>query len=162
MSLILKKNKIVPFLWFDNNLEDALDFYTTVFTNSKVSNVSRVGKTTDSPGAITNATFELDGQCFYALNGGPMFKFTEAVSFFVHCENQADVDYYWEKLSEGGVTSRCGWLKDRFGLSWQIIPNTLGELMRDSDREKANRVMQAMLSMSKIDIADLQRAYHGH
>jgi predicted 3-demethylubiquinone-9 3-methyltransferase (glyoxalase superfamily) len=91
-----------------------------------------------------------------------MFKFTEAVSFFVHCENQADVDYYWEKLSEGGVTSRCGWLKDRFGLSWQIIPNTLGELMRDSDREKANRVMQAMLSMSKIEIADLQRAYHGH
>ncbi len=148
--------KITPFLWFDGKAEEAMNFYVSLFKNSKV-----LSATPGPDGKVMMATFQLDGQDFYALNGGPMFKFTEAISLFVNCETQAEVDELWEKLSEGGEKSRCGWLKDKYGLSWQIIPTALGELMRDKDPEKAGRVMQAMLQMDKIDIATLQRAYDG-
>lgn len=140
--------KITPFLWFDNNAEEAMRFYCSVFKNSK-------------PGRVSGpmVTFELEGQEFFALNGGPQFPFTEAVSFFVRCGTQAEVDYYWEKLmAGGGKPSRCGWLKDRFGLSWQVIPNRLGELLGDKDPKRANAAMQAMLKMDKIVIADLEKA----
>jgi predicted 3-demethylubiquinone-9 3-methyltransferase (glyoxalase superfamily) len=153
--------KITPFLWFDNNLEQALNFYASIFKNAKIGNISRFPE--GSPGAeagdVMTASFELEGQKFLALSGGPMFKFTEAVSFFVNCDSQEEVDHYWNKLSEGGQESRCGWLKDKFGLSWQIIPTALGELMGDKDPAKAKRVMMAMLQMDKIIIADLQIAY---
>ncbi|TGN13357.1 VOC family protein [Leptospira ilyithenensis] len=145
--------KITPFLWFDNNVEEAVNFYTSVFKNSKITNVSRHG------GSIMSATFELEGQKFLAMNGGPQFKFTEAVSFFVNCENQEEIDEFWEKLSAGGSKQRCGWLKDQFGLSWQIIPPILGELLQDKDPAKSQRVLQAMLQMDKIDIKALQKAY---
>jgi predicted 3-demethylubiquinone-9 3-methyltransferase (glyoxalase superfamily) len=148
--------KITPFLWYNDNAGDAMDFYISVFKDARVVNVSRMGD------KIFTGTFELFGQQFHFLNGGPQFKFTEAVSFFVNCETQEEVDEYWEKLSEGGEESRCGWLKDKFGLSWQIIPTALGQLMGDPDREKAGRVMQAMLKMDKIIIADLQSAYDGN
>jgi predicted 3-demethylubiquinone-9 3-methyltransferase (glyoxalase superfamily) len=144
--------KITPFLWFDGTAEEAMNYYTSVFKDSKVKNVARMG------GQVLTVEFELNGQAFIGLNGGPMFKFTEAVSFFVNCKDQAEVDYYWNKLSEGGKTSRCSWLQDKFGLWWQIVPNRLMELMGDKDREKANRVMQAMLKMDKIIIADLEAA----
>jgi predicted 3-demethylubiquinone-9 3-methyltransferase (glyoxalase superfamily) len=145
--------KITPFLWFDNNAEEAINFYTSIFKNSKVGKITRAG------GNVISGTFILDGQEFYALNGGPMFKFTEALSLFVRCETQAEIDEMWEKLSEGGEKSRCGWLKDKFGLSWQIIPPILGEYLGDKDPVKAQRVMQAMLQMSKIDIQKLKDAY---
>ncbi len=145
--------KITPFLWFNNNAEEAMRFYTSIFKNSKVGTIMRNGDT------VTSVTFQLDGQDFMALNGGPQFKFTEAISLFVTCENQEEVDYFWEKLSEGGEKSRCGWLKDKFGLSWQIIPRILGELLQDKDPKKANNVMNAMLAMDKIDIQILQQAY---
>jgi len=146
--------KIIPFLWFDNNAEEAINFYVSIFKNSKVLS------TTQGPnGTILTATFQLEGQEFYALNGGPIFKFTEAISLFVNCETQEEVDELWTKLSAGGAESRCGWLKDKFGLSWQIIPTILGKLLRDKDPVKAKRVMDAMLQMSKIDIAALQQAY---
>ena len=150
--------KITPFLWFDNNAEEALNFYTSIFKNSKVKNISRLGE----GGSIVMATFELEGQEFMALNAGPQFKFNEAVSFFVKCKTQEEVDYFWGKLIEGGgQESMCGWLKDKFGLSWQIVPNALGELMGDKDPVKAQRVMQAMLKMRKIDVKLLQDAYNG-
>ena len=147
--------KITPFLWFDNNAEEAIQFYVGIFKDSKILNVNRMG----DGGAVLTATFQLEGQEFMALNGGPMFKFTEAISLFVSCETQAEVDTLWQKLTAGGEESRCGWLKDKFGLSWQIIPKALGELMGDPDPAKAQRVMQAMLQMNKIDIQTLKAAH---
>lgn len=146
--------KIIPFLWFDNNAEEAINFYVSIFKNSKV-----LSNTPGPDGKVLTATFQLEGQTFYALNGGPRFKFTEAISLFVNCETQEEVDELWEKLSAGGEKSMCGWLKDKYGLSWQIIPTALGELMGDKDRVKAGRVMEAMLKMNKIDIAVLKQAY---
>jgi predicted 3-demethylubiquinone-9 3-methyltransferase (glyoxalase superfamily) len=140
--------KITPFLWFDGKAEEAAKFYTSIFKNSKIESISPM-----------SATFQLEGVKFMALNGGPHFKFTEAISFFVSCETQKEIDYYWEKLSAGGKKSRCGWLKDKFGVSWQIVPPILGELLNDNDEEKAQRVMQAMLKMDKIDIKTLKQAY---
>jgi predicted 3-demethylubiquinone-9 3-methyltransferase (glyoxalase superfamily) len=152
--------QITPFLWFDNQAEEAMHFYTSIFKNSKVGTVSRFPEGAPGPaGKVMSATFQLEGQEFMALNGGPLFKFTEAISFFVNCETQEEVDELWAKLSAGGKESQCGWLKDKFGLSWQIIPSALGKMLGDKDREKAKRVMQAMLKMKKIDIAGLQRAY---
>jgi predicted 3-demethylubiquinone-9 3-methyltransferase (glyoxalase superfamily) len=152
--------KITPFLWFDDKAEEAANFYVSVFKNSKIGNVTRCGEGGPGPkGSVMSVTFQLDGQDFYALNGGPLFSFTPAISFFVNCETQHEVDELWEKLSEGGKKERCGWLKDRYGLSWQIIPSVLGKLMGDKNAEKAKRVMQAMLQMDKIDIEGLQRAY---
>lgn len=149
--------KITPFLWFDGNLEEAVTFYASVFKDAKIGNIMRQGP----DGPAFSATFQLNGQDFMALNGGPMFKFTPAVSFFVSCKNQEEVDYYWEKLTEGGSEERCGWLKDKFGLSWQIIPDALSEYLYDVDAEKANRAMQAMLGMNKIVLKDLERARDG-
>lgn len=152
--------KIVPFLWFDNKAEEAMNFYLSIFKNSTIGAVSRYGNGgPGSEGMVMTATFELNGQQFMALNGGPIFKFTEAVSFLVNCETQAEVDELWDKLSAGGEKSQCGWLKDKYGLSWQIIPTALGRLMGDKDRAKAGRVIRAMLQMTKIDIAKLQAAY---
>jgi len=152
--------KITPYLWFNDNAEEAANFYASIFKNSKIGSVARYGDAGPGPkGQVMNMTFELDGQPFMALNGGPQFKFTEAISMFVNCESQAEVDELWEKLSEGGEKGPCGWLKDKFGLSWQIIPTTLMELMGDKDPAKSQRVMEAMLKMSKIDIAALRRAY---
>jgi predicted 3-demethylubiquinone-9 3-methyltransferase (glyoxalase superfamily) len=152
--------KITPFLWFNDQAEEAMNFYTAIFKNSKISSVSRYGEGGPGPqGSVMTATFELDGQEFMALNGGPLFTFTEAISFFVNCETQVEVDELWEKLTEGGEESQCGWLKDKFGLSWQIVPSVLGELLNDPDAEKAGRVMNAMLQMKKIDIAGLRAAY---
>jgi len=155
------KNKITPFLWFDNNLEEAINFYTAIFKNSKIVSMSRYGDSGPGPkGSVMGATFELEGQELQALNGGPYFKFTEAISLFVKCETQEEIDDLWEKLTaDGGSKSRCGWLKDKFGLSWQIIPPILGELLRDKDPQKANRVMAAMMKMDKIDIKKLKGAY---
>jgi predicted 3-demethylubiquinone-9 3-methyltransferase (glyoxalase superfamily) len=155
--------KITPFLWFNDQAEEAMNFYTSVFKNSKPGRVTRYGKGTPGPeGKVMSVTFELEGQEFMGLNGGPMFHFTEAISLFVDCETQAEVDELWEKLSAGGEKGRCGWLKDKFGLSWQIIPRALMQLMQDPDPEKSKRVMQAMLKMSKIEIKELQRAYQGY
>jgi predicted 3-demethylubiquinone-9 3-methyltransferase (glyoxalase superfamily) len=147
--------KITPFLWFDTQAEEAMNFYVSVFKNSKVLGVSR-----GPDGKAFTVSFELDGQEFMALNAGPEFKFNEAVSFFVNCGTQEEVDYYWEKLTaDGGQESMCGWLKDKYGLSWQIIPKALGKLMGDPDPVKAQRVTQAMLKMNKIIVADLKKAY---
>jgi predicted 3-demethylubiquinone-9 3-methyltransferase (glyoxalase superfamily) len=146
---------ITPFLWFDGKAEEAMNYYVSIFKNAKVLNVSRAN------GQVVSVTFELEGQKFMGLNAGPKFKFTEAVSFFVNCETQDEVDELWEKLSEGGEKSRCGWLKDRYGLSWQIIPTALGRLMNDPDPDKSKAVVQAMLKMNKIVIEDLHRAYEG-
>ncbi len=152
--------KITPFLWFNDNAEEAMNFYVSIFKNSKVGRVSCYGEAGPGPkGTVMSATFQLDGQEFFALNGGPQFKFTEAISFFVNCETQAEVDELWEKLSEGGRKDTCGWLKDKFGLSWQIIPSVLGQMLGDKDPAKSQRVMQAMLQMTKIDIDGLKRAY---
>lgn len=152
--------KITPFLWFNDNLEEAMNFYASIFKNSKIGNITCYGEAGPGPkGTVMSATFELEGQEFYALNGGPMYKFTEAISFFVNCETQQEVDELWEKLSERGEKSRCGWLKDKYGLSWQVIPTVLGKMLGDKDPEKSKRVMQAMMQMSKIDIATLQEAY---
>jgi len=154
--------KITPFLWFNDNAEEAMNFYISIFKNSKVLNVARYGEA--GPGAngtVMTATFQLDGQEFVALNGGPHFKFTEAISFVVYCETQEEVDEFWEKLSEGGEKSRCGWLKDKYGLSWQIVPTVLAELYQDKDAEKTKRVMEAMLKMDKLDIKTLKQAYEG-
>jgi predicted 3-demethylubiquinone-9 3-methyltransferase (glyoxalase superfamily) len=154
--------KITPFLWFDDQAEQAVNFYTSIFKNSKVLSVSRYGDAgPGQPGKVMTATFQLNGQEFTALNGGPEFKFTEAISFFVSVETQAEVDELWEKLTAGGEESQCGWLKDKFGLSWQIVPTALGELLGGPDPVKAQRAMQAMLQMRKLDIAALQRAYEG-
>lgn len=156
-----KMQKITPFFWFDDKAEEAVNFYVSLFPNSRVRSVSRYSeegaKVAGRPkGSAMVVTFELDGQEFMALNGGPHFKFTEAVSLLVNCERQEEVDRLWEKLSEGGQKDRCGWLKDRYGLSWQIVPTVLGKLM--SDPAKASRVMQAMLQMDKLDIAGLEAA----
>ena len=151
---------ITPFLWFDGNAEEAMNFYTSIFKNSKIGRITRYGDAGPGPkGAVMSGTFQLDGQEFMALNGGPQFKFTEAISFFVNCETQEEVDELWEKLSAGGQKSRCGWLKDKYGLSWQIIPSALGEMLGDKDPEKSRRVMKAMLQMDKIDIKGLEQAY---
>ena len=153
--------KITPFLWFDTQAEDAMNFYVSVFKNSKVGSIQRQGP----DGPVFSVTFELDGQEFMGLNAGPQFKFNESISFFVHCENQAEVDEYWNKLiADGGEESMCGWLKDKYGLSWQIVPKQLGELMGDEDPVKAKKVMEAMLKMKKIIVADLKEAYEdtGH
>ena len=152
--------KITPFLWFNDNAEEAMNFYVSTFRNSKVMNVARYGEAGPGPnGTVMTATFQLDGQEFLALNGGPQFKFTEAISFVVYCKTQEEVDEFWEKLSEGGEKSRCGWLKDKFGLSWQIVPTILAELYQDKDPEKTKRVMEAMLQMDKLDIKALKQAY---
>jgi predicted 3-demethylubiquinone-9 3-methyltransferase (glyoxalase superfamily) len=152
--------KITPFLWFDGKAEEAMNFYISIFKNSKVVTVSRFGDAGPGPkGTVMTATFQLDGQNFVALNGGPHFTFTPAISFFVNCETQEEVDELWEKLSEGGEKGRCGWLKDKYGLSWQIVPTDLGKLLHDKDAAKAKRVTQAMLQMSKIDIQKLKQAY---
>jgi predicted 3-demethylubiquinone-9 3-methyltransferase (glyoxalase superfamily) len=154
--------KITPFLWFDNKAEEAMNFYVSVFKNSKVVGVSRYGDAGPGPkGSVMTATFEIEGQRFIALNGGPTFTFTPAISLFVNCETQQEVDDLWAKLSAGGREDRCGWLQDKYGLSWQIIPSTLMDLMQDKDPEKSKRVMQAMLQMVKIDIAGLKKAYAG-
>jgi predicted 3-demethylubiquinone-9 3-methyltransferase (glyoxalase superfamily) len=155
--------RITPFLWFDNNAEEAMNFYVSIFKNSRAGRVTRYGDAGPGPaGTAMTVEFELDGQPFVGLNGGPHFKFTEAVSFTVRCDTQEELDYFWDKLSEGGATSRCGWLKDKFGLSWQVEPSILGELMADKDPEKAKRVMEAMLKMDKIDIEPIKRAYEGN
>jgi predicted 3-demethylubiquinone-9 3-methyltransferase (glyoxalase superfamily) len=154
--------KITPFLWFNDQAEDAANFYTSIFKNSKISSVTRHGE--GGPGAkgsVFIVTFQLEGQEFMALNGGPEFTFTEAISLYVDCKTQSEVDELWEKLSDGGEKGRCGWLKDKYGLSWQIVPIILGELMQDKDAEKAKRVMTAMLQMDKIDINLLKQAYEG-
>lgn len=152
--------KITPFLWFDGKAEEAAKFYISIFKNSKIGRISRYGEAGPGPkGAAMSATFELDGQEFIALNGGPQFTFSPAISFFVNCETQEEVDEIWEKLCEGGKKNRCGWLQDKFGVSWQVIPTALGKLMSDPDPEKSGRVMRAMLQMEKIDIRGLQQAY---
>jgi len=154
--------KITPFLWFDNNAEEAMNFYISIFKNSKVGRVTRYGDAGPGPkGTVMSATFELDGQEFFALNGGPQFQFTPAISLFVNCETQQEVDELWEKLSAGGKKEKCGWLKDKYGLSWQIIPKALGRMLGDRDPEKSKRVMQAMLQMSKIEVEALKKAYEG-
>ena len=152
--------KITPFLWFDGRAEEAMNFYVSIFKNSKVVRVTRYGEGGPGPkGTVMSATFQLEGQEFIALNGGPQFTFSPAISFFVNCETQQEVDELWEKLSEGGKKERCGWLKDKYGLSWQVIPSALGKMLQDKDPVKAKRVMQAMLQMDKIDIKTLQQAY---
>jgi predicted 3-demethylubiquinone-9 3-methyltransferase (glyoxalase superfamily) len=152
--------KITPFLWFNNNAEEAANFYTSIFKNSKIGDISRCGDVGPGPkGTVLSITFELEGQKFMALNGGPHFSFTPAISLFVNCETQQEVDEFWEKLSDGGQIERCGWLRDKFGVSWQIIPAALMKLMSDPDPKKANQVMKAMLEMDKIDVQRLEQAY---
>ena len=153
---------ITPFLWFDGNAEEAIDFYVSIFRDSKVESVSRWGEGGPGPkGTVMSATFRLAGQKFMALNGGPQFKFTEAISLFVSCETQEEIDDLWEKLSAGGSKERCGWLTDRYGLSWQVVPSVLGPLMGDPDPGKSKRVVAPMLQMTKLDIAALKRAHEG-
>src|ERR1700682_961197 len=152
--------KITPFLWFDGNAEEAMNFYVSVFKNSKVVTVRRYGEAGPGPkGTVMTGTFQINGQEFYALNGGPKYKFTPAISFFVNCETQPEVDELWEKLSAGGRKDRCGWLTDKFGVSWQIVPTILSKFFQDKGPEKYKRVMQAMLQMDKIDIKKLKQAY---
>jgi predicted 3-demethylubiquinone-9 3-methyltransferase (glyoxalase superfamily) len=160
--------KITPCLWFDDQAEEAVEFYISIFRNSKIVNIARYGEAGHEvhgkpAGTVMTVAFELDGQTFTALNGGPMFKFNEAISFQVNCETQEEVDYYWKKLSEGGdeKAQQCGWLKDKYGASWQVVPSVLPELINDPDSEKSQRAMQAMLQMKKIDIDELKRAYGG-
>ena len=158
--------KITPCLWFDSNAEEAVNFYTSIFKNSKIGNISRYGEAGyeihgKPAGTVLTIEFELNGQAFTALNGGPIFKFNEAISFQVNCESQEEVDYYWEKLSEGGdeKAQQCGWLKDKYGLSWQVVPTVLVKMLQDKDPKKSERVMTALLQMKKLDIAKLKRAY---
>lgn len=151
---------ITPFLWFDTQAEQAAKFYCSIFENSKIVTTTPYGEAGPGPkGGVMTVVFQLEGQEFIALNGGPQFKFTEAISFSVNCKTQKEVDYYWKKLSAGGEEGPCGWLRDKYGLSWQINPTRLGELLSDPDPKKANRVMQAMLKMKKIEIAGLEQAY---
>jgi predicted 3-demethylubiquinone-9 3-methyltransferase (glyoxalase superfamily) len=152
--------KISPFLWFNDNAEEAMNFYASVFKNSEVLGVSRYGEAGPGPkGTVMAVEFQLEGQKFVAINGGPQFKFTEAISFVVNCDSQEEVDYFWEKLSEGGAESQCGWLKDKYGLSWQVVPTISIEMLKDKDPEKSQRVMKAILQMKKIDIQTLKQAY---
>jgi predicted 3-demethylubiquinone-9 3-methyltransferase (glyoxalase superfamily) len=158
--------RITPFLWFDDQAEEAVNAYVSIFKNSRIKGMARYddegAKAAGRPkGSVMTVQFELDGQEFIALNGGPIFKFTEAVSFMVNCETQAELDHFWQKLSAGGQEVQCGWLKDRFGLSWQVVPTILGEMLQDKDPAKAQRVMAAMLQMKKIEIAGLRNAYEG-
>ena len=154
--------KITPCLWFDREAEAAVEHYMGIFANSRIVNLSRYGEGAQLPkGTALVVQFELEGQRFQALNGGPMFKFTEAISMSVRCEDQAEVDHFWDTLSAGGQPSRCGWLKDKFGLSWQVVPSMLGEVMGGPDAVRAQRVMSALMGMTKIDIAGLKRAYAG-
>lgn len=158
--------KITPFLWFDDQAEEAAKFYTSIFKDSKVGRIARYGeeaaeKTGRPKGSVMTVEFELEGQQFVGLNGGPMFKFTEAVSFVVNCQTQEEVDYFWEKLSEGGEKSRCGWLTDKFGLAWQVVPTVLIDMLHDKDPGKSQRVMEAVLQMDKIDINSAKQAYQG-
>ena len=155
-----KTQKITPNLWFDTEAEEAANFYTSIFDTSRIVKVMRYGEAGPRPaGMVMTVTFELEGQEFTALNGGPEFKFNEAISLLVNCESQEEVDELWKRLSEGGEEGPCGWLKDRFGVSWQIIPTILDEMLQDDDPARADRVMEAMLQMGKIDIAGLERAY---
>ena len=152
--------KITPFLWFDGKAEEAMNFYTSIFKNSKVGNVMRYGDAGPGPkGSVMSATFEIEGQDFFALNGGPMFTFSPAISFFVKCEAQEEVDELWAKLSAAGQTQQCGWLKDKFGVSWQVVPTVLGTMLQDKDPAKTNRVMQAMMKMTTLYIKLLKQAY---
>jgi predicted 3-demethylubiquinone-9 3-methyltransferase (glyoxalase superfamily) len=152
--------KITPFLWFDGNAEEAVNFYVSVFKNSKVVRVTRYGDSGPGPkGTVMSATFQLEGHEFFALNGGPQFTFTPAISFFVNCETQDEVDDLWEKLSAGGDQQRCGWLKDKYGVSWQIIPSALGKMPQDKDAGNSNKAFEAMLQMDKIDIKALEQSY---
>ena len=158
--------KITPFLWFDDKAEEAANFYVSVFKNSKIKEASRYdeagAQASGRPkGSVMVVTFDLDGQEFMAINGGPAFKFTEAVSFMVNCKDQEEVDYYWEKLTAGGEESMCGWLKDRYGLSWQIVPMALNKMIQDKDPQKSQRTMMAMLQMKKLDLKKLKQAYEG-
>jgi predicted 3-demethylubiquinone-9 3-methyltransferase (glyoxalase superfamily) len=162
---MLNKQKITPCLWFDDEAEDAANFYVAIFKDSRITNVSRYGEAGKEvhgkkPGTAMTVAFELEGQPFTALNGGPQFKFNQAISFQISCESQAEVDHYWDRLSEGGDPNaqQCAWLKDKFGLSWQVVPTALPRLLSDPDRAKAGRVMNAMLKMKKIDIAELENA----
>src|SRR5207245_1260655 len=158
--------KITPFLWFDDKAEEAMNFYVSIFNNSKIGSITRYGdeaaEVSGRPkGTVMTVTFQLEGQEFTALNGGPHFKFTEAISFQVHCKSQKEVDYYWDKLSKGGdeKAQQCGWLKDKYGLSWQIVPTVLGKMLNDKDPKKSERVMSALLQMKKLDIKTLKQAY---
>jgi predicted 3-demethylubiquinone-9 3-methyltransferase (glyoxalase superfamily) len=152
--------KITPFLWFDDKAEEAMNFYVSIFENSRIVSVTRYGEEGPGPkGKVMSVICQLDGQEIFALNGGPEFTFSPAISFFVNCETQPEVDELWEKLSEGGKKDRCGWLRDKYGLSWQVVPSVLGEMLQDKDAEKSKRVMQAMLQMDKIDIKTLRQAY---
>ena len=155
-----KKQKVTTFLWFDKEAEEAANYYLSIFKNSKINTITRCGEIGPGPkGSVLTVAFEIDGQEFVALNGGPHFKFTEAISLVVNCDTQAEVDYYWEKLGEGGEFSACGWLKDRYGLSWQITPRVLIEMISSHDRSKADRAMAAMMKMGKLDIRTLESAY---
>jgi predicted 3-demethylubiquinone-9 3-methyltransferase (glyoxalase superfamily) len=155
--------KITPFLWFDNQAEEAMKFYVSVFKNSKAGTITRYGETGPGPkGSVMTASFTLDGQEFVALNGGPQFPFTEAVSFMVNCESQEEIDYFWERLSAGGKEVQCGWLKDKFGLAWQIVPVEFFELISKGTQEQSDRVMAAMMEMVKMDLVKLKQAYNGN
>ncbi|TMA25346.1 MAG: VOC family protein [Deltaproteobacteria bacterium] len=152
--------KITPFLWFESQAEEAANFYTSIFKNSKIVSIARYGEAGPGPkGSVMTVAFNLDGQDFVALNGGPEFAFTPAISFLVSCKTQEEVDHFWEKLLQGGKPSQCGWLKDKFGVSWQVVPAVLGELLGDKDAKKSKRVMEAMLQMVKLDIKKLKEAY---
>ena len=154
--------KISPFLWFDGKAEEAAKFYSSIFPNSKIGDILRNGPDGPAPqGSVLTVAFELDGQKFTALNGGPHYKFSPATSFVVNCETQNEVDYYWEKLSAGGKTMQCGWLDDKYGVTWQVVPSVLVKMLQDNDAEKARRVMQTMMQMVKLDIKPLQQAYDG-
>ena len=156
----MAEQRITPFLWFDHQAEEAANFYVSVFPNSRISRIVRYGPAGPGPaGSVMNVEFELDGQTFTALNGGPLFKFSEAISFVVHCQTQAEIDAYWDKLSAGGEEQCGGWLKDRFGLSWQIVPVELLQWLSSSDAEKSQRVMKAIMGMKKLDIGLMRRAY---
>ena len=157
-----RTQKITTFLWFDNNAEEAVNFYVSTFKNSKIRHIARYGETgPGAKGSVMTIDFELDGQLFTALNGGPTFKFNEAISLMVHCQTQEEVDYFWEKLSEGGQEIECGWLKDKFGLAWQIVPEVFLDAIRDSDQQKVDRAMAAMMKMKKLEIKPLLEAVKG-
>jgi predicted 3-demethylubiquinone-9 3-methyltransferase (glyoxalase superfamily) len=152
--------KITPFLWFDDKADEAVNFYISVFKNSRITSITRYGEVPGPKGKVMSLTYELEGQEFMALNGGPgVFTFSGAISFFVKCKTQKEVDYFWEKLSEGGEKQQCGWLRDKYGVTWQVVPTILGEMLNDSDPEKVKRVTEAMLKMKKIEIDELKKAY---